>query len=158
MGLADGSGAWWFRYLLMNPGRRGCAGDPRGMPVQIWATWFPVDGKPQSFIQGFPLDGLAHCARRQDPFHFRIGNNEIGEGFCRGALEIGGQALSWDIHYRSTFRATISDKGSMGGELRRTHWASGYRGTTAVIAIATSGLGHMRIFQLPIHVQAPWKH
>ena len=33
LGLADGSGAWWFRYLLMNPGRRGCAGDPRGMPA-----------------------------------------------------------------------------------------------------------------------------
>ena len=114
MGLADGSAAWWFRYLLMNPGRRGCADDPRGMPVQIWATWFPVDGKPQSFIQGFPLKGLDLSARRQDPFHFRIGNNEIGEGFCRGALEIGGQALSWDIHYRSTFRVTLSDKGWIG--------------------------------------------
>ena len=25
VGLGDGSGAWWFRYLLMNPGRGGCA-------------------------------------------------------------------------------------------------------------------------------------
>src|SRR5438552_1491622 len=24
LGLADCSGAWWFRYLLMNPGREGC--------------------------------------------------------------------------------------------------------------------------------------
>jgi len=53
-------------------------------------------------------------ARRQDPFHFRIANNEIGEGFCRGALEIGGQAVSWDIRYRSTFRFTLSDKGWIG--------------------------------------------
>ena len=58
LGLADGAGAWWFRYLLMNPGRGGCPGDPRGMPVQVWATLFPRDGKPQSFIQGFPLEGL----------------------------------------------------------------------------------------------------
>src|SRR5689334_9732014 len=50
IGLADGGGAWWFRYLLMNPGRSGCAGNPQGMPVQVWATWFPPDGKPQTFI------------------------------------------------------------------------------------------------------------
>lgn len=34
--LADGSGAWWFRYLVMNLGRRrggGCPGHPRGMPA-----------------------------------------------------------------------------------------------------------------------------
>lgn len=48
MGLADGAGAWWLRYLLMNPARGGCPGDPNGMPVQVWATWFPSDGKPQS--------------------------------------------------------------------------------------------------------------
>ena len=78
LGLADGAGAWWFRYLLMNPGRCGCAGDPGGMPVQVWATWFPQDGKPQSFIQGFPLEGLDLSGQRQNPFHFRIGSNEIG--------------------------------------------------------------------------------
>src|SRR6266566_5787834 len=49
VGLADGSGAWWFRYLLMNPGRGGCVGMPQGMPVQVWATWFPAGGKARSF-------------------------------------------------------------------------------------------------------------
>src|SRR5690349_22643843 len=24
LGLSDGRGAWWFRYLIMNPGRNGC--------------------------------------------------------------------------------------------------------------------------------------
>jgi len=24
-GLPDGAGAWWFRYLLTNPGRDGCS-------------------------------------------------------------------------------------------------------------------------------------
>jgi len=114
LGLADGGGAWWLRYLLMNPGRSGCAGDPGGMPVQVWATWFPQDGKPQSFIQGFPLEGLDLSARRQNPFRFRIGNHEIGESSCRGALAVGGHAISWDLHYCSAFRVTLSNKGWIG--------------------------------------------
>lgn len=114
LGLADGSGAWWFRYLLMNPGRGGCPGNPRGMPVQVWATWFPREGKPQSFIQGFALDGLELSAGDQNPFHFRIGNNAIDENSCRGALQVDGHAISWDLHYRSTFRVTLSNKGWIG--------------------------------------------
>jgi hypothetical protein len=114
LGLADGGGAWWFRYLLMNPGRSGCASDPRGMPAQVWVTWFPQDGKPQSFIQGYPLMGLDLSARRQNPFHFRIGNAEIDENSCRGALEVGGHAVSWNLHYSSTFRVTLSHKGWIG--------------------------------------------
>ncbi len=114
LGLADGGGAWWFRYLLMNPRRSGCAGNPSGMPVQVWATWYPRDGKPQSFIQGFPLEGLDLSTRRQNPFHFRIGSNEIGESSCLGTLEVEGHAISWDIHWRSTFRVTLSNKGWIG--------------------------------------------
>ncbi|HYM75380.1 MAG TPA: hypothetical protein VE377_05315 [Candidatus Dormibacteraeota bacterium] len=112
MGLADGSGAWWFRYLLMNPGRGGCVGNPRGMPVQVWATWFPAGGKPQSFIQGFPLEGLD--LSRKAPFQFRLGSNEIEEDSCRGALEVDGHKISWNVHYRSTFQVTLSHKGWIG--------------------------------------------
>jgi len=114
LGLGDGGGAWWFRYLLMNPGRGGCPGDPGGMPVQLWATWFPKDGKPQSFIQGFPLAGLELSARGRDPFHFRIGNNGIQENSCRGALEVRGHSISWDLRFHSTFRVTLSGKGWIG--------------------------------------------
>ena len=114
LGLADGSGAWWFRYLLMNPGRGGCPGAQRGMPVQVWATWFPRDGKPQSFIQGYALNGLELSARGQDPFHFRHGSNAIEENSCRGALQVDGHTISWDLHCRSTFRVTLSDKGWIG--------------------------------------------
>lgn len=60
--LADGSGAWWFRYLLLNlgrPGGGGCPGNTRGQPVEVWATWFPRDGKPQSVIQGFAQEQLS---------------------------------------------------------------------------------------------------
>jgi hypothetical protein len=114
MGLADGTGAWWLRYLLMNPGRNGCAGNPRGMPVQVWATWFPRDGKPQNFIQGFPVAVLELSAKRQTPFYFRAGNNGIDENSCQGALEVDGHTVSWDLHYRSGFRVTLSSKGWIG--------------------------------------------
>ncbi|HTR66179.1 MAG TPA: hypothetical protein VMH85_10425 [Terriglobales bacterium] len=114
LGLADAAGAWWFRYLLMNPGRGGCLSDPRGLPVQVWATWFPRDGTPQSFIRGFPLEGLALSARGQNPFHLRIGSNEIGENSCRGALEVDGHRVSWELEYRSNFRVTLSNKGWIG--------------------------------------------
>jgi hypothetical protein len=114
LGLTDDLGAWWFRYLLMNPGRGGCPHDPRGMPAQVWATWFPQGGKPQSFIQGFPVSGLELSAAGQSPFHFRAGENTIDENRCRGALAVDGHSISWNLHYRSTFRVTLSDKGWIG--------------------------------------------
>jgi hypothetical protein len=115
VGLADGAGAWWFRYLLMNPGRRGCPdGDAPALPVQVWATFFPREAKPQTFIQGFPLDALALSARGASPFHFRSGPNVIEEDACRGALHVGGHTVSWDLHYHSTFRVTVSHKGWIG--------------------------------------------
>jgi hypothetical protein len=114
VGLADGSGAWWFRYLLMNPGRGGCAGNPRGMPVQVWATWFPAGGKPQSFIQGSPLEGLDISRRGQSPLHFRMGENSIEEDSCRGSLNLDGHAIAWNLRYRSTFAVTLSNKGWIG--------------------------------------------
>src|SRR6266446_277687 len=74
VGLGDGSGAWWFRYLLMNPGRGGCAGDPQGQAVQVWATWFPREGKPETWIQGFPLESL----RSNGEGSSKAGSNEAG--------------------------------------------------------------------------------
>lgn len=114
LGLADGRGAWWFRYLLMNPGRGGCPNDARGMPVQVWATWFPRGGKPQSLIQGFPLADLDLSARGQNRFHFRVGANEIGETSCRGSMNLEGHALSWNLECHSAFRVTLSSKGWIG--------------------------------------------
>lgn len=114
MALADGSGAWWFRYLLMNPGRAGCVGDPRGSPVQVWATWFPRGEKAQSFIQGFTLESLGISRPGRSPFHFTIEENRIDENSCCGILHSAGHEISWDLRYRSTFRVTLSNKGWIG--------------------------------------------
>lgn len=115
--LADGSGAWWFRYLVMNlgrPGGGGCPGNPQGQSLQVWATWFPRDAAPQSYIQGFPLEQLSLSEPGAVPFHLQIGANRIGEDSCAGRLEAEGRVISWDLRYRSTFGATVTDVGWIG--------------------------------------------
>ena len=114
LGLANGEGAWWFRYLLLNPGRGGCPGLPQSMPLQVWATWFPTNGKVESVIQGFDLAALDISPRGKSPFHFRIGHNSIDENRCQGKLETEKHSISWDLNYRSTFRTTLSSKGWIG--------------------------------------------
>src|SRR5919198_1195681 len=105
--LADGSGAWWFRYLLMNPARGGCPGNPKGLPVQIWATWFPSGGQPQSFIQGFPFSSLELSKKNASPFFFRLHDNAIDENSCQGSLHLDGHSIAWNLEYRSSFRVTL---------------------------------------------------
>jgi hypothetical protein len=113
MGLADGSGAWWFRYLLMNPARGGCSGNSQTMPVQVWATWFPANAKPETWIQAWSAKDL-HLGSKREPFHFRVADNVIDENSCRGALSIDGHDVSWDLQYFSTFGTTLSNKGWIG--------------------------------------------
>ena len=112
--LADGSGAWWFRYLLLNPGRPPHADVPQRMPVQVWATWFPLNARPTTIIQGFSLLDLDLSPRYRSPFHLLCSSNEITENGCRGSLENAGHKVSWELQYQSTFRVTLSDKGWIG--------------------------------------------
>jgi len=115
--LADGSGAWWFRYLLMNVGRGGCPDTPASGPVQIWATWFPKTGHPETFIQEFPIRELRLGSRNSgDPslLILEAGPNRIEENSCRGAIAVRGQPISWDLRYRSGFGVTFSNKGWIG--------------------------------------------
>jgi hypothetical protein len=113
LGLADGSGAWWFRYLLMNSARSGCPGQGKGMPVQVWATWFPAQGRPLTLIQGFAVTNL-HLNSKASSFRFQIGENVIEENSCKGSLQVDGHSVSWELHYDSTFCATLSAKGWIG--------------------------------------------
>ena len=114
LGLADGSAAWWFRYLLMNPSRGGCPGHSRGMPAQVWVTRFPAAGAPQTFIEGFARERLELSAPGASPFHFQIGENWISEDSCAGLLTAEGHEIHWDLAYRSTCKVSMSDKGWIG--------------------------------------------
>lgn len=114
LGLADGSGAWWFRYLLLSPGQVGRETNSQAKPVQIWASWFPTSGRPQSFIQGFSLDQLSVSNPGQAPFHLRAADNTIDENSCRGTLNVEGHLITWNLRYQSTFRTTLSSKGWIG--------------------------------------------
>jgi hypothetical protein len=113
-GLADGRGAWWFRYLLMNLGKGGCSAESRGSAVQIWATWFPCQGKPQSFVQGYTAEALELSGRGKLPFFLRIAGNGIEENTCWGNLQVDGHAICWRLRYRSDFGVVLSDKGWIG--------------------------------------------
>jgi hypothetical protein len=116
LGLADGSGAWWFRYLLMNLGRSegGCPGNPHGMPLQVWATWFPRGGKPLSFIQGFSKEQLSSSQPGAGPFRLEIAGNRMCEDSCAGQLAVDGHTIAWNLRYRSTAAFALSDKGWIG--------------------------------------------
>ena len=113
-GLADGSGAWWFRYLLMNPGRGGCNADSSGMPVQVWATWFPRGNPPRTFIQGYPVEALELSGRGQLPFRWRVAESGIEEGACWADICVDGHTISWKLRYASVFSAVLSYKGWIG--------------------------------------------
>lgn len=114
MGLADGSGGWWFRYLLVNPGRGGCVGNHSGSPVQVWATYFPRGARSQSFIQGFSLEEITLSPRGQQPFRFAVVDDAIEENSCRGRVTADGHNVCWNLHYTSSFRTVLSHKGWIG--------------------------------------------
>jgi hypothetical protein len=117
--LADGSGAWWLRYILLNLGRSGtggCGGEFRfpGYPVQVWATWFPRGEAPQSFIAGFSQGDLAMSGRFASPFSLECAGQRIDENSCHAAIEVGTHRISWDLRYRSSTAYSMSDKGWIG--------------------------------------------
>ncbi len=124
-GLADGSGAWWLRYLLTNPGRNGCS-IHGGAPGQVWATWFPGNGRPETSIQEFPTNAI-RLAARTAPSFLEIGDSRIDDNSCHGSIEVRGQRISWDLQCRSKFSITLSNKGWIGFS-RTPHSDAVFRG------------------------------
>lgn len=112
-GLADGSGAWWFRYLIVNNLKIAPESSAR-RHFQVWATWFPRAAAPQTFIVEMPLEQLDVSPRGQVPFHCRAAENGIEEGRCWGNLRPDGHHISWNLRIHSHFGATLSDKGWIG--------------------------------------------
>ena len=81
---------------------------------QVWATWFPRGGAPQSFIVEIPIEQLDMSARGHFPFHCRTAESGIEEGRYWGNLRPYGHHISWDLRIHSHFGAKLSDKGWIG--------------------------------------------
>ncbi len=112
-GLADGSGAWWFRYLLTN--NPSISVDlPAHRQFQVWATWFPKNAQPQTFIVDFPSEQLDLSEPGHTPFRCRVPENGIEEGRCWGNLRPDGHHIAWNLRIQSHFGVKLSDKGWIG--------------------------------------------
>lgn len=116
MRMADGSGAWWFRYLLHSPGRSRTTDclDPQDFPVQLWATWFPRNAAPETFIQGFSLKTFSSSDRTGNLFHLQVGDHGIDDHGCQGMVEGSGHRIRWNLHVRSTQQYSLSEVGWIG--------------------------------------------
>lgn len=138
MALSDGSGAWWFRYLITNPGS-GSGGCPKlgTSPVQVWATWFPKDGPPESFIEGFPLAGLS-ISSSASPLLFEHGQNRITHDNCRGRVTARGRTVEWNLRYRSTAGFVMSNVGWIGFS-RTPHSDAVFEGEVTIDGECVSG-------------------
>lgn len=112
-GLADGSGAWWFRYLLVNNIKISPETSAR-RHFQVWAMRFPRARAPQSFIVDCPIEQLELSPRGYAPFHCRSTGSGIEEGRCWGNLRSDGHHISWNLRIHSLFGAKLSDKGWIG--------------------------------------------
>ena len=112
-GLADGSGAWWFRYLLVNNIKISPETSAR-RHFQVWATWFPRGAAPQSFIVEIPIEQLELSARGHVPFHCRAAESGIEEGRWWGSLQPEAHHISWNLRIHSRFGTKLSDKGWIG--------------------------------------------
>jgi hypothetical protein len=136
-GLADGRGAWWFRYLLVQqPKSAGASATAKYF--QVWATWFPKNAKPQTFIVDFPLEQLQLTSRGQLPFHCRVPESGIDEGRCWGDLNSQSHRITWDLHIASHFSATLSDKGWIGFS-RSPHSDAAFSGEITFDGVKFSG-------------------
>jgi hypothetical protein len=112
-GLADGSGAWWFRYLIAQQ-PKATAAIPYRRYFQIWATWFPKDAPPRSFVVAVPTQELQLSAPGRVPFHCRVNGSGIEEGRCWGNVHSAGHNIRWNLRIHSHFGVKLSDKGWIG--------------------------------------------
>jgi len=144
MVMADRSGAWWFRYLLTSPGRSNGGGCPdlETHPFQIRATWFPNEGAPISFVEGFPLEGLV-LSRPGEPLLLQHGLNRLTHDSCHGLVTANGRVIEWDLRYRSSAGFALSDVGWIGFS-RTPHTDATFEGELTVdgVSLFSNPLGY----------------
>ena len=77
-------------------------------PFRYGPLGFLCDGKPHELHSRISARGPGHSAAREVlHFTFGVNDNGIEEDCCRGALEVDGHAISWNLRYRSTFRVDL---------------------------------------------------
>ena len=184
-GLADGSGAWWFRYLLTNLGRSGCPGIAGAAPAQVWATWFPRDGRPEIFIQEFPLQALILDAPApggarsgsSSPFSLELGQTALTRTDAAARSKFAGRRSAGisAIVRISESRSAIKDGSAFHARRIPTacsaarsvlatayfvasRSASACRGTTAAFGTAITGRGCTPAFRNRMAASARSKH
>jgi hypothetical protein len=86
--------AYWLRYTLFSPAR----GRPERPRAIVWAAAFDARAeRPAVALKSmFPVDDYHGDAAS---FHVRIGESELSEGCCRGAVQSEAHRLSWDLRF-----------------------------------------------------------
>jgi hypothetical protein len=119
-GLADGRGAWWLRYLLLNLGRGGAARSHRPNLCKFGLPGSRAKASRRHSSKAIPPRALQLSSRRQLPFHLRIAESAIEEGTCWGEPQ-GGRARDFvEAAYHSQFGVVLSDKDGSVFRNRRT--------------------------------------
>jgi hypothetical protein len=164
-GLADGRGAWWLRYLLLNLGRGGAARNHRPNLCKFGLPGSRAKASRRHSSKAIPPRALQLSSRRQLPFHLRIAESGIEEGTCWGEPQ-GGRARDFvEAAVSLAVRRGAERQGWIGfsksphsnalfsGEIHLTAGlfpgrpsASACKDTTADTATARTGAGCTRIF------------
>jgi hypothetical protein len=99
--------AWWLRYTTFAPAP-GRPGSPR---ATVWAAAFDAAACAPAFAVKAIAPIAAYDAGGPQGFRVRIGDAELANGACRGAVAAGGHAIAWDLRFAPAER-----------EARRTPW------------------------------------
>ncbi len=87
--------AYWFRYTTFAPAR-GAAG---GRRATVWAAAFDVHRTPPVIAAKAVLPADAYDPGTPRRFGVRLGESELGHGFCRGTTAGSEHAIAWDLRF-----------------------------------------------------------
>ena len=84
--------AWWVRYTTFAP----ASGAPR---ATVWAAAFDAAAREPAIAMKDIRPIATYDAGGPDGFRIRIGDAELSNGACRGAIAAGGHAIAWDLRF-----------------------------------------------------------
>jgi len=99
--------AWWVRYTTFAP----APGRPGAPRATVWAAAFDAVAREPAIAVKDIRPIAAYDAGGRDGFRIHIGDAELANGACRGAVAGGGHAIAWDLRFAPAER-----------EARRAPW------------------------------------